>query len=77
MNPNRIATVLAVITGIATAVAPVLANADWQSTAGIVAGGLAAVLAILKWLDGWQKHEANVAMTTGRTVDGKGLGQPR
>lgn len=68
MTPNRVATILAVIAGIATAVAPVVANMDWSSTAGVIAGGFAAVLAIVKWLDGWQKHEANVAQTTGKVV---------
>lgn len=61
MTPNRVATILAVIAGILTAVTPVVANMDWSSTAGVIAGGTAAVLAILKWLDGWQKHEHNLA----------------
>lgn len=58
MAPNRVATVIAVIAGIATAVAPVVANMDWSSTAGVIAGGVAVVAAIVKWLDGWQKFEA-------------------
>jgi hypothetical protein len=69
ITPNRVATALAVLAGIATAIAPVIADMDWTSTAGVIAGGLGAILAIGKWLDGWQKHEANVALTRHMTID--------
>lgn len=74
MTPNRIATVIAVIAGVATALAPVVANMDWESTAGIIAGGVAAVTAILTWLVGWQKHEARVE--TVQAIEGKPIDVP-
>jgi hypothetical protein len=57
MTPGRIATLLAIVTGAAGAVAPAAANLDWTSTAGVIAGTLAIVGAIAKWLTGWQQHE--------------------
>lgn len=49
---------MAVVAGILTAVVPVVGNMDWSSTAGVIAGGVSAVVAIVKWLEGWQAHEA-------------------
>lgn len=56
--PNRIAVYLTVLAGVAGALAPVVADMDWSSVAGIVAGLGAIVATVVKWLDGWQKHEA-------------------
>lgn len=67
MTPGRIATILAIVAGIATAITPAVANMDWTSTAGVIAGGIAIVGAIVKWLDGWQKWE--------RTADRNRSGQ--
>ncbi|HEY5708595.1 MAG TPA: hypothetical protein VIS51_04305 [Solirubrobacterales bacterium] len=55
--PNRIALYLTVAAGVLGALAPVVANLDISSVAGIAAG-LAAISAVVyKWLDGWQKYE--------------------
>lgn len=61
MHPNRVVVALTVLAGLVGAVAPAVANLDTTSTVGVL-GGLATVLgAAVKWLDGWQKHEARVA----------------
>ena len=56
--PNRIAVYLTSAAALAAALAPVVADLDIESVAGIAAG-LAAISAVVyKWLDGWQKYEA-------------------
>ena len=60
MTPNRVATLIAIIAGVLTAVVPAVANMDWTSTAGVVGGGFAVVVAIVKWLQGWQNHEQHL-----------------
>jgi hypothetical protein len=57
MTPGRIATLLAIVAGVAGAITPAAADLDWTSTAGVIAGTLAIVAAIAKWLTGWQQHE--------------------
>lgn len=58
MKPNRVAVYLTALAGLAGALAPVVANLDTRSTVGVL-GGLATILTVaVKWLDGWQKHEA-------------------
>lgn len=57
--PNRVAVYLTVGAGAATAAAVPLAGADTTTTVGIVAGYFGAASAAVKWLDGWQKHEAS------------------
>jgi protein-S-isoprenylcysteine O-methyltransferase Ste14 len=69
MTPGRIATVLAIVAGVAGAVAPAAANLDWTSTAGVIAGTLAIVGAIGKWLTGWQQHEARQATDPALVAD--------
>lgn len=61
VTPNRVVAVLTVLMGVGGAVAPVLANMDWQSTAGVIAGVGAATTAAVTWLLGWQKHESRTA----------------
>lgn len=64
LKPNRVATYLTALSGLAAAIAVPVANLDTTSTAGVL-GGLAAILAVAyKWLDGWQHHEAQVAAAT-------------
>jgi protein-S-isoprenylcysteine O-methyltransferase Ste14 len=58
MLPNRIAVYLAAFVGLGTALAPIIADADWTSTAGIIAGGGIILGAIATWLRGWQLFEA-------------------
>lgn len=65
MTPNRVVAIVTALLGLAAAVAVPLSNLDWSSTAGIIAGlGTVATVAV-KWLDGWQKHEAEVARQHG------------
>lgn len=67
MSPNRVAVYLTAVAGIAGAVSVPVANLDTTSTVGVL-GGLVTVLgAVVKWLDGWQKHEArqNSRVTAG------------
>lgn len=58
MYPNRVVAVIATLISLALAVLPVVANFDWTSTAGIIAGVVAVLGVTQKWLEGWQKHEA-------------------
>ena len=57
--PNRVAVYLTVGAGAATAAATPLAGADTTTTVGIIAGYFGAVMGVIKWLDGWQRHEAS------------------
>jgi hypothetical protein len=57
--PNRVVVYLTTGAGAATAAVAVLENTDPTTTAGLVAGYFGAVAAALKWLEGWQKHEAS------------------
>lgn len=55
--PNRIAVYLTILAGLATACAPLVANLDTTSTATLIAGLAAIVVAAVKWLSGWQATE--------------------
>ena len=55
--PNRLATYLVVAFGLAAAVLPAVADMDWQSTTGVLAGLGVIAAAVLTWLRGWQKDE--------------------
>lgn len=58
---NRVVVGLNLVAGLATAIVVPVANLDLSSTAGVL-GGLAAIaLASVKFLTGWQAHEARVA----------------
>lgn len=58
LAPNRIAVYLTAASGLTAAIAVPVANLDTSSTVGVL-GGLVAILGVaVKWLDGWQKHEA-------------------
>jgi hypothetical protein len=58
MKPNRVVAIATALLSLAAAVAVPLANLDWSSTAGVIAGVGAVAAVALKWLDGWQAHEA-------------------
>jgi protein-S-isoprenylcysteine O-methyltransferase Ste14 len=60
--PNRVAVYLTVLAGIITAVLPTLADMDWKSTAGVMSGLGAIVVAAVTFLIGWQRHEARQAI---------------
>lgn len=62
MNLNRIVAIVAALISLALAVLPVLANFDWTSTAGVIAGIIAVLGIVQTWLEGWQKHEAREAL---------------
>lgn len=75
MLPNRIVAIITAVLGLAAALAPVVADLDWESTAGIIAGiGVVAGVA-LKWLDGWQKYEERTDLE-GLVKDQISAGQP-
>lgn len=58
--PNRLAVYLTIAAGLLAAVAPVVANLDLTSTAGVIAGLIAIVTVVSKWLTGWQATERTV-----------------
>jgi hypothetical protein len=69
ITPGRIATLLAIVAGLAGAVAPAAANLDWSSTAGVIAGTFAIVGAIAAWLQGWRQHEARLETSPSLLAD--------
>lgn len=77
---NRVVVGLTVLTGLATAVAVPLANLDTSSTIGVVSGAGVVMAAALKFLSGWQAHEARVADTahpdSTRTGELEGVNDP-
>lgn len=58
MTPNRIATLLTALSGIAAAVAVPVANLDTTSTVGVAMGVLAILGAFATWMKGWRAFEA-------------------
>jgi hypothetical protein len=60
MTPNRIAVILTALAALCAGLAPVVADLDWESTAGIIAGISSITAVVYKWLDGWQKYEHDV-----------------
>lgn len=62
MYTNRVVAIAAAVISLALAVLPVLADMDWTSTAGVIAGIIAVLGVAQTWLSGWQKHEARTAV---------------
>lgn len=58
--PNRIAVYLTSGAALATALAPAVADLDTEDTIALGLGLTGIVATVIKWLDGWQKHEARV-----------------
>jgi hypothetical protein len=54
---GRIIAIVSVVVGLIGAAAPVVANMDLSSTAGVVAGLVAVCTVVVKYLDGWQRYE--------------------
>jgi hypothetical protein len=54
---GRIVAIVSVLVGLIGALAPVVADMDLSSTAGIVAGLVAVSTVVVKYLDGWQRYE--------------------
>lgn len=61
MSVNRIVIVVTAVLSLAVGLLPAIANLDWTSTAGILTSLGAVAGLVLKWLDGWQKHELTEA----------------
>ena len=82
--PNRIAVYLTVAAGLLGALAPVVADLDIESVAGIAAGLAAIAAVVYKWLEGWQKYEERTALeplvqeqlATPTTLKGQGPAVP-
>lgn len=55
---NRIVAIASSVLLLVMALMPVIANFDWRSTAGIMAGIPAVAAIAYKWLHGWQLWEA-------------------
>lgn len=58
---NRVVVAVTFVAGLATAVTPAVADLDFTSTAGVIAGFAGITTAASIFLLGWQKHEARVA----------------
>lgn len=63
MTPNRIAIYFTALAALATALAPVLADLDTTSTAGLIAGLAALAGVVGVWLRGWQRYEDRLEST--------------
>ena len=55
--PNRVAVYATALVGLLAALAPVIADMDWESTAGVIAGATVILGIAYKWLQGWQQYE--------------------
>lgn len=61
MRPNRVALYIGAVAAFAAGLAPIVANLDWQSTAGVIAGLTALATYVNTFVIGQQKHERNKA----------------
>jgi hypothetical protein len=59
-NTGRNVALATALVGLIGAAAPVFANLDLSSTAGIVAGLVALSAVAVKYLEGWQRYEARL-----------------
>lgn len=59
---NRVAAIFAVIAGIAGALAPIIADIDTESVAGLIAGLLVILATVDRFLKGSQAHEYQQAL---------------
>ncbi len=55
--PNRLVAYATALLGLVAALAPVIADLDWESTASVIAGVGVTAAAALVWLNGYQKYE--------------------
>ena len=60
LAPNRVAVYFTVVAAITGGLAPVLADLDLTSTAGVLAGVVAIVAVVQKFLAGWQQYESAI-----------------
>ena len=78
-EPNRVVAGATAVLGLVAALAPVVADLDWTSTLGVIAGVGVVAAAAVKWLDGWQKFEERTAIelySDGGLSDGDAEGAP-
>lgn len=64
LSPARVAAFLAGLSGLAGAIAVPVANLDTHDTSAVIGGMAVIAAAVVKWLDGQQKHEARQAKAT-------------
>jgi hypothetical protein len=57
--PNRLALYIGGAVALLGALAPIISDADWESTAGIIAAIGAVTALVWKFLAGWQAYEQN------------------
>lgn len=82
MPANRVVALATAVLGLIAAIAVPLADLDWSSTAGVIAGLGSVALIASRWLEGWQKWEAQQAALisqlpqTAPTPDEGDAGQP-
>ena len=55
--PNRLAVYITGLIALLAGLLPLVGNLDWTSTAGVIAGLLAILGVVYKWLDNWGKWE--------------------
>jgi hypothetical protein len=69
LAPNRVAVYLTALASLATALAPVLADLDSWQTLGLIGSLSVFGGVVLKWLHGWQKHEARAVAFASPAID--------
>jgi hypothetical protein len=62
LYPNRVAAIFAIVAGVAGALAPVIADIDASSAAGLIAGLLVIVATVDRYLKGYQAFERQQAL---------------
>jgi hypothetical protein len=78
MPTNRVVALAGAIVTLILALLPVIADFDWRSTAGIVAGIIAVLGIVQKFLEGWSRWETaeTVAQTAVVTAAAAGAQVP-
>ena len=67
--PNRLALYLTAAAALLAALVPVVADLDWESTAGVIAGITALTGVVSVWLRGWSQWERSVVPPGGPLVE--------
>jgi hypothetical protein len=63
-NPNRVVAVATAVVALALGILPTVADMDWSSTAGVMTSLVVILGVVYKWLEGWQRHEEQIAIVT-------------
>lgn len=69
MPTNRVVALTTALLTLVLAALPVLADMDWTSTAGIVAGIIAVLGIVNRWLAGWSNWEIAEVTATEPPID--------